>query len=87
MANRFEKLAEEARQKTNEQLADELTRVTPLTQEQLDEMLPTKRDKENLARLMAIVQSATSQNEKVAALRDNIDDLGGVAVKILGSIF
>ncbi|HSG82028.1 MAG TPA: hypothetical protein VLC48_07255 [Gemmatimonadota bacterium] len=84
--NRFAKIAEESRQKTNAELADELSRLTPLTEAQLSELLPTKQDKENLARLMAIVTASTNQNERVAQLKSNIDEVGGVVVKLLGKI-
>jgi Lon protease-like protein len=84
--NRFAKIAEQSRQKTNAELADELSRLTPLTEAQLTAMLPTKQDKENLARLMAIVKGSTDQNKKVAQLKSNIDEVGGVVVKLLGKI-
>lgn len=86
MANRFSKIAEDARQKTNEQLAGELAGLKPLSAEQLQELLPSKSDKEKLAKLMAIVTASTSHNQKVAALASNIDELGGVLVKVLGSM-
>jgi hypothetical protein len=84
--NRFMRIAEESRRKTNDELADELARVTPLTQEKLNKLLPTRQDKENLAKLMAIVTSSASQNQKVADLRKNMTKLGGVVVKVLGAL-
>jgi hypothetical protein len=86
MPNRFERIAESAREKTNAELAEELAKLTPLTQDKLASLLPRKADKENMARLMAIVTASTNQNQKVAALRDNIDDLGGVVLKVLGAV-
>jgi hypothetical protein len=81
--NPFRKLARESRKRTNNKLATELARLTPLTEEDLKQLLPTKQDKENLAELMAIVKSATSENRKVAELGRNIDRLGAVAVRLL----
>ena len=84
--NRFSKIAEESRQKTNAELAGDLAKLTPISEEQLNALLPTRQDKEDLARLVAIVSAATSQNEKVAHLKSNIDQLGGVVVKLLGAV-
>ena len=84
--NRFAKIAEESRQKTNAELAKDLARLTPMSEDKLAKMLPTKQDKERLARLMAIVTASTSQNQKVAKLKGNIDELGGVVVKLLGAV-
>ena len=86
MPNRFERIAENARKKTNAELAEELSRLTPMTEARLLRMLPTKRDKENLARLMAIVTASTSQNRKIAQLRSNLDELGGVLLKVLRAL-
>ncbi len=86
MPNRFEQIAESVREKTNAELAEDLAKLTPLTQEKLARMLPTKADKENMARLMAIVTASTSHNQKITALRDNIGDLGGVVLKVLGAV-
>ncbi len=84
--NRFAKIAEESRQKTNAELAEDLAKLTPMSEDKLAKLLPTKQDKERLARLMAIVTASTSQNKKVAQLKGNIDELGGVVVKLLGAV-
>jgi hypothetical protein len=86
MPNRFAKIAEESRQKTNDQLAGELASLTILTSDRLDEILPRRSDKARLARLMAIVTSSTRKNEKIAALRGNLNDLGGVLFKVLDAM-
>jgi DNA-directed RNA polymerase subunit F len=74
--------SEEARI-TNEELATEIARITPLTTAKLAEILPKREDKERLKTLIEIVKGAQSTNEKVAALRSNIGELGGVVVTIL----
>lgn len=81
--NRFRKVAEEAARKTNDKLLDDLARLTRLTDAQLSKLLPEKEDKENLAKLLAVVGSATTQNQKVAALRSNFETLGPVVMKVL----
>ncbi|HVE77716.1 MAG TPA: hypothetical protein VNA89_02585 [Gemmatimonadaceae bacterium] len=83
MPNRFEKAAADAAQKTNGELRDELSRLTPLTNAEISRILPEKEDKEKLARLLAIVSGASSENQKVAALEKNIQAFGPVVVRVL----
>ena len=68
---------------TNEQLAGELAKLTPLTEEQISSILPTKADKQRLKQLIDIVSSSASQNQKVASLASNFSELGTVVLKVL----
>ena len=68
---------------TNEQLAEELAKITPLTAEELNKLLPRKVDKKRFEQILNIVNSAASQQKKLAALQDNIAELGGVVIKLL----
>lgn len=68
---------------TNAQLADELAKRTPLKTEELNKLLPRKIDKENFNKLLDIVNSSASQQKKLASLKENIEDLGGVVIKLL----
>jgi hypothetical protein len=70
---------------TNQQLADELAKVTPLTADELNKLLPRKADKERLTELIAIVGSAASENARAAKLAENMGTLGGVVVKLIGA--
>lgn len=81
MARRYN-FGEEAKL-TNEQLAGELAKLTPLTEEQLGKLLPRRADKERLQQLVTIVNSSASQNRKLASLTDNFSDLGAVVLKVL----
>ena len=49
----------------------------------MERLLPRKVDKERFGSLMAIVAAGTDENTKVAALRENLDEVGTVLVKIL----
>jgi hypothetical protein len=80
---RFEKVSREARESTNRALAQELTALTFLTEQDVARLLPRKVDKERFGTLMAIVAADTDDNAKVAALKENLDEVGGVLVKIL----
>ena len=68
---------------TNEQLGDELAKLTPLTVNELNKLLPKKVDKVRFQQLIEIVNSAASQQKKLAALQSNIAELGGVVIKLL----
>jgi len=80
---RFEKVSREARESTNRALAQELTALTFLTEQDVERLLPRKVDKERFGTLMAIVAADTDDNAKVAALKENLEEVGGVLVKIL----
>ena len=80
---RFEKVSREARESTNRALAQELTALTFLTEQEVQRLLPRKVDKERFGTLMAIVAADTDESAKVAALKENLDEVGGVLVKIL----
>jgi hypothetical protein len=80
---RFEKVSREARESTNRVLAQELTSLTFLTEQEVERLLPRKVDKERFGTLMAIVAAETDDNTKVAALKENMDEVGSVLMKIL----
>lgn len=71
---------------TNQELAEEMAKLTPLTAAQIQKLLPTRVEKQQLATLIEIVNSAASQNNKIASLRKNLGQLGGVAMKILSTV-
>jgi hypothetical protein len=73
---RFEKVSREARGSTNRALAQELTALTFLTEQEVERLLPRKVDKERFGTLMAIVAADTDDNAKVAALKENLDEVG-----------
>ena len=68
---------------TNEELGDELARLTPLTAEEINKLLPKKADKEGLKQLIKLVNSSASQNKKLASLTSNFAELGGVVLTVL----
>ena len=80
---RFERISREARDQTNRELAGELSSLTLFTEDDVERLLPRKIDKERFGRLMAIVSGKTSDNQKVMALRENLDELGQVVLKVL----
>jgi hypothetical protein len=83
MPNRFKDATAGATAKTNLRLRDELKKLKPLTEAELPRLLPTAEDQENLARLLAVVGSAGTENKKVAELRSNIEAFGPVVIRVL----
>jgi hypothetical protein len=81
--NRYSAAAKSAAEKTNAELSEELSSLAALTAKQIEEIAPRKQDKEQLARLLEIVGTATKENRAVASLTDNIEELGTVAVRVL----
>ena len=75
-----------AAQRTNEQLAEDLAKITPMTAAEIEALLPEKVDKQQFQQLIDIVGNAQSENEKIAALTTNIGQLAGVTVKVLGTL-
>lgn len=83
---RFAKAAKEAAAKTNERLGQDLAQRTRLTEAELANLFPEQVDKERLAELLDIVNSATSENEQILRLKKNIDALGAVAIRLVKAL-
>jgi len=81
--DRFKKISAQAREATNTSLAGEISSLTRLSGEDIQRLLPRKVDKKRFGTLMAIIADSTSDNRKVAALKENIDEVGQVLVRIL----
>jgi hypothetical protein len=81
--DRFRKISEEAREATNASLAGEISSLTRLSEEDIQRLLPRKVDKERFGTLMAIVADSTSNNSKVASLKENMEEVGQVLIRIL----
>ena len=80
---RFERISREARASTNRALAGEISALTTFTLEEVERILPTKAHKLRFGTLMAIVAARTDENTKVAAFKENLDDVGEVLVRVL----
>lgn len=84
--NRFAKAAQKAKEITNKQLADEIAAVSKLSRENINQLLPLKKDKEAFAELMAQVESDTDMDTKLNFLKGNIDTVGKVAFTVLKAL-
>ena len=68
--------------KTKKQFADELSSYTTLTSNEIQNLFPTKSDREELMELIKIVNSDASDKEKKAKLIEKIGKISGAVIKI-----
>jgi hypothetical protein len=80
---RFRDAARAAADLTNKELASRIAELTPVSAAQLQQLLPTKRDKEDFVALMRVVEEETSVENQLNFLRDNLATAGRVALKAL----
>lgn len=73
-------------EKTNRQLADDMSSLVSLTQSEVQDIFPEKSDKEDFSELMKIVKSHTSQNQKITAIVQNSEKFGKVMISLLSKI-
>lgn len=83
MPTRYADAARKAAELTNKQLTGELAMLSPLNDKKLRQLLPTKKDKETFAKLMAIVESDTAADEQLTYFGDNLQTAGKVVLKLL----
>ncbi len=80
---RFDEILKKSADKTDKQLASEISSLTRLTDYEISTLFPQRSDQEKLLKLLAIVQSETEENEKINKLKMNIEDLAGTAIKLI----
>ncbi len=83
---RFANILKETAQRTNAELASEISSLTTLKDSQINRLFPTKPDKEKLLDLLEIVNAATTENQKITRLKKNIESLAGGVVKLVGAL-
>jgi hypothetical protein len=86
-SDKFDKIAKFAMDKSNEELANEISDLSKkMSPELIEKLFPTQPDKAELAKLaqlMSIVSERSGQNRRTANLIENIGELGDVVVHIL----
>ena len=86
MPNRFTAAAKAAREATNKELATEIAAVSSFSRDKIQDILPTKKDKEAFVKLMEQVEADTAMDEKLAYLVDNIKTAGAVTIQLLKAL-
>ena len=77
---KYDKVAKEAAEKTDAELAPYLHNLTALSDEAIGKLIP-KDDQEKVRDLIHAVRKATAQNEKIAAYAKFAKIAGAAAIK------
>ena len=77
-------IIDDAAQKTDEKLAGQISSLTRMTDEEIQEFFPKAADAKKLVELMQIVKSAEDRNVKVNNIAANSEKFAGVVVTLLG---
>lgn len=71
-------------EKTDKQLASNISSITRMTDEEVMELFPEPTDAKHLAELMQIVHSSEDRNRKINKIMENTENFGGVVLTLLG---
>jgi hypothetical protein len=80
---RFSSILKTTAEQTNAELASNIASLTTLKESQITNLFPTKPDKENLLKLLSIVNATTSENQKISQIKTNIDNIAGTVLKLV----
>jgi hypothetical protein len=80
---RYRDAARVAADLTNKELTTRIAELAPFSVDQLQELLPTKKDKEAFVALMRVVEEETVLENQLNYLRDNLASAGKVALMAL----
>jgi len=75
-------LAKRAAAATDEELSLEIAKLTRFSTEDMNALFPKRADKQLLLELLALVNAATTENEKAAALNKNISKYSKIVIKM-----
>ena len=81
MTNRFTSSARKATDLTNQQLADEISKLNHF--KDLEKLLPSVNDREEFIKLMNEVKKETDNDNKILYLQNNLKTAGSVVFKVL----
>ena len=81
-----ENAARSAGNETDKALANQISSLTRLTDSEINELCPSPADKANLAELIAVVNAAQKDNQKLANLETDITKYSGMIVGLIGKI-
>lgn len=79
----IEKALDRAADQTDEAIDSKISSLTRMTDAEVQELFPSLDEKRRMAKLMSIVKSAATENEKKDRLAENIQTLGGAVIKLL----
>lgn len=70
-------------EKVEDALAARISAVTRMTEDEIKELFPDSSDEKKLARLLSVVNGATSRNEKVNSIVENVEEFAGIIVSLI----
>lgn len=82
MSNYDFDFSDEAKQ-TDEELSGDIQKLQGLSQERIQELLPNRVDQDKLNEIIQVVNEATSENEKKAALIQQLRTVSGVVKDVV----
>jgi len=83
---KFGSARQHALDKTNNELASEISSVSRLTNEEIIDLFPETTDMEKLASLIEIVNSSEEQNTKINQIVANAEKFGGIILSLVKKI-
>jgi hypothetical protein len=85
MSNDDFDFSEEAKQ-TDQELSGDMQKLLGLSEEQLQQLLPNRVDQDELRKIIDAVNTATSDNEKKAALMQQLQSVSGVVRDVVKKV-
>ncbi|MCV2403122.1 hypothetical protein OFY17_09560 [Marinomonas sp. C2222] len=71
---------------TDSKLASQISSVTRLTDDEINELFPEPADLKKLAELLKIVKSAESKNDKVNSIAKKSEEFSSVVLTLLNKL-
>jgi cell fate (sporulation/competence/biofilm development) regulator YlbF (YheA/YmcA/DUF963 family) len=78
-------LSDEASQ-TDKELEGDIQNLQGLSQQQIQQLLPNRVDQDKLNEIIDVVNSATSENEKMVALMQQLQSVSGVVKDVVTKV-
>ena len=78
-------LSDEASQ-TDKELEGDIQNLQGLSQQQIQQLLPNRVDQDKLNEIIDVVNSATSENEKMVALMQQLQSASGVVKDVVTKV-
>jgi hypothetical protein len=79
----LDSLIDEAGDRTDKKLANKISSITRLTDDEVKKLFPDSADIKKLAELMEIVKRAGDKNEKITDIVTNAETFGGIILTLL----
>lgn len=76
-------IADDASQKTDDELAGQISSLTRMTDAEIKELFPKAADAKKLVALMQIVKAAETRNKKISNIVKNSEKFAGIVLTLL----